>query len=123
MAFRVKRIYEEPESADGVRVLVDRLWPRGLSREKARLDLWMKEVAPSNELRKSASHEPEKWDEFRRLYFAELEGNPEPVARLLELGRQGTVTLLFARREETRNNATALKEYLEGVGEGEEASR
>lgn len=123
MPFKVKRIYEEPDSADGLRVLVDRLWPRGLSREKARLNLWLKEIAPSNDLRKSASHEPGQWDEFRRLYFAELDGNPEPVARLLEMGRQETVTLLFAHREEERNNATALKEYLERIGEGEEVSR
>lgn len=113
MPFRVKRIYEEADSADGIRILVDRLWPRGLSREKARIDLWMKDIAPSNDLRKTASHEPDRWGDFRRLYYAELDGNPEPVARLLKMGRQETVTLLFAHREKERNNATVLKEYLE----------
>ena len=115
MRVRTKRIYDEPARSDGRRVLIDRLWPRGVSKEAAKLDFWAKAVAPSNELRQWYQHEAPKWDEFRDRYFAELDANPEGVAELrsqLELG-SGTATLLFASKEERLNNASALREYLE----------
>ena len=113
MRIRTKRIYEPPAKADGRRILIDRLWPRGLSKESARLDYWARDVAPSTELRRWYQHDPEKWQEFRRRYFAELEANPEGLAELrAQLGR-GTVTLLFSSKEEALNNASALREFLE----------
>lgn len=114
MELRTKRIYAEASEEDGRRVLVDRLWPRGVSKERARLDAWAREIAPSDELRTWYAHQPEKWDEFRRRYFAELDERPEAVKKLRrELG-SGTATLLFSSKEEELNNATALAEYLEG---------
>lgn len=109
----VKRIYAPPADADGCRILVDRLWPRGLSKERASLDHWFKDLAPSNELRRWYGHDPDKWGEFRRRYRAELEGRPsilEPLRRLLTTERK--VTLLFSAKNETHNNAVALAEYL-----------
>jgi uncharacterized protein YeaO (DUF488 family) len=109
---RTKRVYDKPEPSDGRRVLIDRLWPRGLAKTVAKIDFWAKAVAPSNELRRWYQHEPAKWREFRRRYFAELDANPAGVAELRsQLGR-GTVTVLFGSRETRRNNATALREYL-----------
>src|SRR6266576_4526669 len=97
----LKRAYEEADANDGTRVLVDRLWPRGLSKERARVDAWLKEVAPSNDLRKWFGHDPEKFAEFRRRYEAELESGPgqEALARLRDLARQGPVTLVFAAHD------------------------
>ena len=113
---RVKRVYEEPDPADGRRILVDRIWPRGMSRETAAIDHWAKEAAPSTELRKSFAHDPARWEEFRRRYFAELDANPEAVAALrAEIG-EGPATLLYAAKREPENNAVALKEYLERGG-------
>ena len=113
----VKRIYEEPAATDGCRVLVDRLWPRGMRKERAALDHWFKELAPSNELRRWYGHDPGKWDEFRRRYHAELEANPPGLERLRELMEgEGKVTLLFSSKEETRNNAVALAAYLRDKG-------
>ncbi len=109
---KTKRIYELPSSDDGERILVDRLWPRGISKEKARIDEWMKEIAPSDELRNWYRHEDAKWDEFRNRYFSELETKKEPVDRLRQKSRKKDVTLLFSTRAE-KNNAVALKEYLE----------
>ncbi len=109
---KTKRIYELPSSDDGERILVDRLWPRGLSKEKARIDEWMKEIAPSDELRNWYRHEDAKWDEFRNRYFSELETKKELVDRLRQKSRKKDVTLLFSTRAE-KNNAVALKEYLE----------
>ena len=109
---KTKRIYELPSSDDGERILVDRLWPRGLSKEKARIDEWMKEIAPSDELRNWYRHEDAKWDEFRNRYFSELETKKELVDRLRLRSRKKDVTLLFSTRAE-KNNAVALKEYLE----------
>jgi uncharacterized protein YeaO (DUF488 family) len=107
-----KRIYDRPAPADGRRFLVDRLWPRGLSKAAARIDNWAKAVAPSTLLRQWYGHDPAKWKEFRRRYFAELDGNPTALADLrLHLGK-GTATLLYSSREERLNNATALQEYL-----------
>ncbi len=111
--FQVKRVYEPVSPGDGSRFLVDRLWPRGVKREALRLTGWIKEVAPSNELRNWYGHDPERWPEFQRRYFAELDRMPETWKPLLEAGRTGTVTLLFGSRELNLNNATALKIYLE----------
>lgn len=110
---RTKRIYAEPSEDDGARVLVDRLWPRGVSKEEARLDRWEKDLAPSNELRRWFGHDPAKWEEFLRRYRAELEGNEEALARLRQEAGEGTVTLLYAARDEEHNNAVALKRYIE----------
>ncbi|RTL94681.1 MAG: DUF488 domain-containing protein [Hyphomicrobiales bacterium] len=114
MAFdiAVKRAYEAPDKADGQRVLVDRIWPRGVRKEDAELTLWLKEIAPSDELRKWFGHEPERWAEFQERYRAELDGNDEAVAELRGLLREGRVTLLYGAHDEAHNNAVALAEYL-----------
>lgn len=113
MKLRIKRIYEKPSSQDGTRVLVDRVWPRGMRKEKARIDLWLKDVAPSTELREWFGHDPGKWEEFREQYFRELDANPEAVDRLITEVGDGTVTLVFSAKDENHNNAVALKTYLE----------
>ncbi|GIW52362.1 MAG: hypothetical protein KatS3mg081_1717 [Gemmatimonadales bacterium] len=110
---RVKRVYEPPVPQDGARFLVDRLWPRGLKKETLRLDGWFKELAPSDRLRRWFAHQPGRWQEFRRRYFAELDRNESAWKPLLEAARRGTVTLLYAARDAEHNNAVALKEYLE----------
>lgn len=112
--FKVKRIYEPPEASDGRRVLVDRLWPRGMSKDRARIDEWLKETAPSTELRKWFSHDPSKWAEFKRRYAAELEGKEAILDALRAEARSGTVTLLYGARDEEHNQAVALRELLEG---------
>ncbi len=112
MPIHIKRVYDPPAAADGLRILVDRLWPRGLTKDAAALERWDRDVAPSNELRKEFGHDHARWDEFRARYFAELDANPEPVKRLAGAARKGTVTLLFAARDTERNNAVALREYL-----------
>lgn len=109
--FRVKRVYESPKADDGERVLVDRLWPRGLSKKKAAVDRWEQELAPSDALRRWFAHDAKKWSEFRRRYFAELDAQPAGLDALRAM--HGRVTLLFAARDEEHNNAVALKEYLE----------
>jgi len=111
---RVKRIYAPAASDDGFRVLVDRIWPRGLKKADAAVDLWLKEVAPSPELRRWFGHDPAKWAEFRRRYAAELHRQPDATAALREKVREGTVTLLYAARDPDHNNAVALKSLLEG---------
>jgi len=113
MDIRTKRIYDQPESKDGIRILVDRLWPRGLSREQAQLDAWYKDLAPSTELRHWYNHDPGKWNEFRSQYFLELQNQPEQVRKLLKFLGKSPVTLLFGAKEAQYNNAVALKEYLE----------
>ena len=113
MAIVIKRAYEPAQAADGYRVLVDRLWPRGLTKEKLKLDVWMKEVAPSNELRKEFHNRPEKWAEFQGQYDAELRAQGELISELRRKARSGTVTLVYAARDEAHNNAAALKKYLE----------
>jgi uncharacterized protein YeaO (DUF488 family) len=112
---RIKRVYKPPDDRDGVRVLVDRLWPRGLSREKARIDLWLKEIAPSDALRRRFHDDPGGWEDFKTAYYAELERAPaqSAVRDLLERLTREPVTLLFAARDETRNNAVALKEWID----------
>lgn len=113
MAIYTKRIYENPANEDGYRVLVDQLWPRGLRKEDARIDRWVKEIAPTTELRKWYNHDPEKWTEFRRRYFEELDRRPETVSELVEIAKKRKITFLFSSKETKLNNATALKEYIE----------
>ena len=110
---RIKRVYDEPMAEDGKRILVDRLWPRGIAKDKARIDEWLKEIAPSDELRKWFGHDPERWEEFRERYRRELEAKAEQMDGLRQLMAGGTVTLLFAARDEEHNNAVVLKEILE----------
>ncbi len=109
---RVKRIYEDPEPADGTRILVDRLWPRGVSKEAAALDRWMKEIAPSHALRKWFHADSDRWEEFVKRYTGELEDEPELVSELRGLASEGTVTLLYGARDTTRNHALVLADYL-----------
>jgi uncharacterized protein YeaO (DUF488 family) len=110
----LKRVYDEPGAQDGTRVLVDRLWPRGLSKERARVDVWLKEVAPSNELRKWFAHDPAKFEEFRRRYREELTSGEGQAAleQLRNLSKQGPLTLLFAAHDPEQNNAVVLHDLL-----------
>lgn len=109
---RIKRVYDPPETADGMRVLVDRLWPRGLRKENAALTLWLKEVAPSPELRKWFGHDPARWAEFSRRYRAELAHNDEAVAKAADLAKRGPLTLLYAAHDVAHNHALVLAAYL-----------
>lgn len=109
---KVKRAYEPPAAGDGSRFLVDRLWPRGLKKESLRLEGWPRDVAPSDSLRRWFAHDPRKWGEFRRRYFAELKEKQESWEPILEAAREGNVTLLFASRDPEHNNAVALREFL-----------
>ncbi len=111
MGIRVKRVYEPPSTRDGRRILVDRLWPRGLSKADAKIDDWPKNIAPSTELRKWFGHDPERWSKFKRRYFAELKSKPDTVRALLDYVRAGTVTFLYSSKERRLNNVVALKEY------------
>lgn len=113
MGIAIKRVYD-PGGDDGTRILVDRLWPRGVSREHLQ-GVWVKEIAPSAELRKWFDHQPEKWPEFKRRYFAELDGRPDVVNMIVALVQQGPVTLLYASKNKEFNHAVALREYLENV--------
>jgi uncharacterized protein YeaO (DUF488 family) len=113
---RLKRAYDQPAAADGFRVLVERLWPRGVKKEAAALDLWLKDVAPSTELRQWFGHEPARWEEFRRRYREELQGRPAALAVLREKVRAGEVTLVYGSRDEEHNAAVALKQFLEEDG-------
>ena len=112
MSIKLKRVYEKPEPGDGTRILVDRLWPRGLSKAKAKLDLWLKEIAPSTELRKWFGHDPNKWRGFRRRYESELKRHGEQIALIKSKARSGVVTLLYAARDQEHNEAVVLKELL-----------
>jgi uncharacterized protein YeaO (DUF488 family) len=109
----IKRIYAEPSENDGRRILVDRLWPRGLTKEKARIDLWLKDIAPSSELRKWFGHAPERWPEFKRRYAEELKTHGEQIAMLRQEASLGTVTLLYGARDEEHNEAVVLLEILQ----------
>ncbi len=110
---QLKRVYDSPAESDGTRFLVERLWPRGIKKTDLPMDGWLKDVAPSDELRRWFGHEPAKWDEFRRRYFAELDQHPEAVRPLLDKARRGRVTLLYSARDTEHNNAVALKEYVQ----------
>ena len=109
---KIKRVYEQPDKADGTRILVDRLWPRGLTKDKARVDLWLKEIAPSTELRQWFHQDPSQWAEFKARYQAELKENDEHVALLKSEIEKGPVTLLYGARDEEQNQAVVLKEFL-----------
>ncbi len=109
---RLKRAYEPPAPDDGVRILIDRLWPRGIKKTDAAIDEWMKEIAPSAELRKWFGHDPERWQEFRRRYQSEIRRHPGELDRLCALARHGRVTLVFAARDEAHNDAVVLKDLL-----------
>lgn len=111
--FHLKRVYEEPSSADGYRILVERLWPRGLSKERAAVDLWLKDVAPSPELRKWFHHDPARWEGFQQRYRAELKEKKDAVKLLKQKGKEGTVTLVYAAHDEEHNGALVLKQFLE----------
>ena len=110
----LKRAYDQPAPEDGFRVLVERLWPRGLKKEAVALDRWLQEVAPSPALRTWFAHDPAKWQEFCRRYGAELANQPEAVQLLKDKGREGTVTLVYGSRDKEHNAAVALKQFLEG---------
>jgi uncharacterized protein YeaO (DUF488 family) len=112
---RLKRAYEQPTRRDGLRILVERLWPRGVRKEQAAVDLWLKELAPSTELRKWFNHEPAKWDEFRKRYWRELERKGDLLALLKYRATEGTLTFVYAAHDEERNSAVVLKDYLEGL--------
>lgn len=109
---QVKRVYEPPSGDDGIRVLVDRLWPRGLSKPRAAVDLWLKDLAPSVRLRRWFNHDPSRWAEFKQRYAEELDAKKAAVAALLGATRRGRVTLLFGARDHEHNNAVALYSYL-----------
>ena len=112
MTIKLKRVYEAPAKADGTRILVDRLWPRGLSKEKAHVDLWLKEVAPSTELRKWFAHDPAKWAEFQTRYHAELKQNPDQITLLKQALAKGPATLLYGAKDEEHNEAIVLQKLL-----------
>lgn len=115
MSVKLKRVYEPATPADGKRVLVDRLWPRGVAKAKAGIDLWLKEAAPSTELRKWFAHDPEKWPEFQKRYRAELKGSAA-LATLRELAREGDLTLLYAAKDQEHNEAVVLQRLLSRTG-------
>lgn len=112
MQIRTKRIYDDPDPADGTRILVDRLWPRGVSKDEAQLDERLTSVAPSDELRQWYDHDVDRWDGFRTRYRSELEKVDKPIDKLLEFASTGTLTLLYAAKDRDHNNAVVLKEYL-----------
>ena len=109
----IKRVYDKPGPEDGRRILVDRLWPRGLKKEEARIDYWARDISPSSELRKWYEHDPAKWEEFKERYFAELDRAAEGVARFRKELAEGPVTFVYSSKEPAINNAVALKLYLE----------
>jgi uncharacterized protein YeaO (DUF488 family) len=115
MTIKIKRVYEPPNVGDGERILVDRLWPRGVSKKKAQLNLWLKDIAPSTELRVWFGHDPDKWRGFRQRYKNELRNNKDLVKIITEKAKAGTVTLIYAARDEQHNEAAVLKEFLEAA--------
>lgn len=110
---KTKRVYEKSAKDDGTRVLVDRLWPRGISKKAAKIDEWLREIAPSDKLRKWFGHDPGKWEGFKRKYIKELEGKGDLKKKLLDISRVGTLTLVYSAKDEMHNQAIALKEFLE----------
>lgn len=109
----IRRVYEEPSSKDGTRILIDRLWPRGLTKARAKIDLWLRDVAPSASLRQWFGHDPAKWEEFQRRYRAELDANQATVTELRAAIQRGPATLVYSAKDEQRNDAVVLKAYLE----------
>jgi uncharacterized protein YeaO (DUF488 family) len=112
MDVKIKRVYDEPKRDDGTRILVDRLWPRGLSKGDAKVDIWLKDIAPTTELRTWFGHDPDKWDEFHERYRRELERNEDGVARLRDAVDKGPVTILYAAKDEHHNNAVVIRELV-----------
>ncbi|MBK5208300.1 MAG: DUF488 domain-containing protein [Flavobacteriaceae bacterium] len=111
----IKRIFEKPQEDDGFRILIDRLWPRGLSKEKAKIDLLLKEIAPSDELRKWFSHDPEKWNDFKKKYNLELKDNLELAKKIKQIEKEEkTITLLYSAKDTAHNNAIVLREFIKG---------
>ncbi len=110
---KLKRVYEEESADDGARYLIERLWPRGVKKDSLHMDAWLKDAGPSTELRKWFSHDPAKWQEFRRRYFAELDRAPEAWGPIRDAAKKGAVTLLYSSHDTEHNNAVALKEYIE----------
>ena len=123
MSIELRRVYDPPAPDHGVRILVDRLWPRGLTKEKAKIDVWLKTVAPSNDLRRWIHGDMAKWTEFESRYFAELDANPEAVAQLRDYLKHGNVVLLYAAKSTTQNHARVLKAYAETLLAREENNR
>jgi|SRR5215472_4778107 uncharacterized protein YeaO (DUF488 family) len=115
VGLKVKRVYDAPAKSDGRRVLVDRIWPRGLKKSEARIDEWLRKIAPSTGMRKWFNHDPRKWEQFKKKYGAELKEHREEVEKLGRDSRKRTVTLLFGAKDTAHNNALALKEYVEGL--------
>ena len=113
MNIKIKRVYETPADSDGRRILVDRLWPRGLTKEEAHVDLWLKEIAPSTELRKWFGHDPEKWKSFRGRDETEIRNHDDLIGKLKDIARRDTITLLFGARDGKHNEALVLKQFLE----------
>lgn len=120
---RLKRAYQPPADSDGARVLVDRLWPRGISKAEAKLDLWLKEIAPSTELRKWFGHDPTRWSEFQRRYADELKQHLDEIAELRRLAEHGSVTLIYSAHDEQHNDAVVLRDFLLTQFEHSRASR
>lgn len=112
MNIKIKRVYEKPDKGDGIRILVDRVWPRGLTKEKAAVDQWLKDIAPSTSLRKWFDHDPDKWNEFKKRYREELKQNKEKVLELKQQVKRGPVTLLYGAKDEEHNQAVVLKELF-----------
>jgi len=112
LKLEIKRVYEEPSRADGTRILVDRLWPRGLTKEKAKVDIWLKDIAPSTELRKWFGHDPDKWAEFKARYRRELKSKADLLDEVKEKAAKGPVTLVYGAKDEVHNEAVVLEELL-----------
>lgn len=117
MNAHIKRVYEKPDQKDGFRILVDRLWPRGLTKEKAAVDLWLKEIAPSAELRKWFNHDPEKWPDFQKKYLAEIKENKEALTTLKAKMKEENVTIVYGAKDEEHNDARVLMAYLNNLKE------
>jgi uncharacterized protein YeaO (DUF488 family) len=112
MNIQIKRVYEKPRADDGKRILIDRLWPRGLTKEKAKIDIWLKNIAPSTHLRQWFGHDPTKWNEFKKRYYEELKENKETVTELMEQVKKGKTMLVYGAKDQEHNDAVVLKEYL-----------
>ena len=123
MNIKIKRVYEQPDKKDGERILVDRLWPRGLTKEKANVDLWLKEIAPSTELRKWFGHDPDRWKSFSRRYETEIRHNDDLIKVLTKKAKKGTITLVYGARDEKHNEALVLKKFLENSEQGAQIRR
>jgi len=112
MAVKIKRVYEKPKKSDGMRILIDRLWPRGLTKQRAKIDLWLKDIAPSAALRQWFGHDPAKWPEFKKRYLKELKSDQEAIKQIKERVKKGTVTLVYGAKDTEHNDAVVLKDYF-----------